>query len=285
MSHPRTYSLPWEDYELIDAGGGKKLERWGKIFTIRPEVQAYFQSVEPFTEWRKKAHWEFIETSGTKGKWKCLQPNAPNKWQIKYSKLVLNLELTNFKHLGIFPEQRTNWDWVMDSLASTDKAINLFAYTGVMSCIARQRGAEITHVDAVKPVISWARENMESSRLLNIKWVHEDALKFAQREEKRGNTYDVIVMDPPAWGIGAKGEKWKLEDKIDSLMSTAAALLSPSGRLVMNTYSPMVSYELLQELAECYFPEMKCELTELFMDSKSEKHVYFGNLMRIYSKS
>jgi 23S rRNA (cytosine1962-C5)-methyltransferase len=281
MSHPRTYTTSWEDYELIDAGGGKKLERWGKIITIRPELQAYFQSVQPFTEWRKKAHWEFVETNGTKGKWKALQPNTPSNWQIKYEKLLFKLELTAFKHVGIFPEQRCNWDWVKDSLQSEEKILNLFAYTGAMSCIARWKGAETTHVDAVKPILSWARENMESSRLLNIRWVHEDALKFAQREEKRGNQYDVIVMDPPAWGIGAKGEKWKLEDNVDQLMSTAAAILSPKGRLVMNTYSPMVTFELLEELAACYFPERNCDLSELYMESTTEKHVYFGNLLRI----
>ena len=278
MEKLRTYSEPWDDYELLDAGGGKKLERWGRIITIRPELQAYFKSVESFNEWRKIAHWEFIESQG---KWKSLIPNSPSKWQLKYNKLVFNLELTKFKHLGLFPEQRTNWDWISKHLTTNDKLLNLFAYTGAMSCISRFQGAETFHIDSVKNVITWARNNMESSKLMNIKWVHEDALKFVEREKKRGHQYDFIVMDPPAWGIGVKGEKWKIEDKIDDLLSLVSEILSPNGKLLLNTYSPQITHQTLIELFSLYFPKKNCELSELYMKSKTDKHLYCGNLLRV----
>ncbi|MFN5844461.1 MAG: class I SAM-dependent methyltransferase, partial [Flavobacteriia bacterium] len=225
MSAERIYSTPWSDYELIDAGGGKKLERWGKIITIRPEVQAYFKSEKTFKEWEQMAHWEFVSKGGQSGVWKALKKDVPRQWSISFEKLHFHLELTKFKHLGLFPEQRTNWDFIKKHIGSDDKFLNLFAYTGAASCVARYTGAETYHVDSVKQLISWARQNMEESRLLNIKWVLEDALKFVVREQKRGNKYKGIIMDPPAWGLGAKGEKWKLEEKIDELLATAASLM------------------------------------------------------------
>jgi 23S rRNA (cytosine1962-C5)-methyltransferase len=191
----RIVSQPWADYELIDAGGGKKLERWGKVITIRPEIQAYFKSEIPFTEWEKMANWEFRAKAGNSGTWKALKPNSPKQWSITYKQLQFQLELTKFKHVGLFPEQRSNWDLIRHRLNSEDKFLNLFAYTGAASCVARYAGAETYHVDSVKQLISWARTNMEESRLLNIKWVLEDALKFANREVKRGNTYKGIIMD------------------------------------------------------------------------------------------
>ncbi|NBP74985.1 MAG: SAM-dependent methyltransferase [Crocinitomicaceae bacterium] len=277
----RTYSKSWEDYELLDAGGGKKLERWGNIITIRPEMQAYFHSGIPYTEWRTLAHWEFVEEKGQKGKWKNLQKDSPKKWSIGYKRLKFNLELTNFKHVGLFPEQQNNWDFISSRLNEGDRFLNLFAYTGAASCIARNTGADTFHVDSSKNALAWAKSNMDESKLLNIRWVHEDALKFIQREVKRGNKFNGIVMDPPAWGIGAKGEKWKLEDKIDELMSAASEVLDEDGFLVMNTYSPMVDVTFITELSEMYFEGMKKEISELYMETKTDKFMYFGNLLRI----
>jgi 23S rRNA (cytosine1962-C5)-methyltransferase len=160
--------------------------------------------------------------------------------------------------------------------------LNLFAYTGAASCIARNTGADTFHVDSSKNALAWAKSNMDESKLLNIRWVHEDALKFIQREAKRGNKFNGIVMDPPAWGIGAKGEKWKLEDKIDELMSAASEVLDKKeGFLVMNTYSPMVDVTFITELSEMYFEGMKKEISELYMETKTDKFMYFGNLLRI----
>lgn len=277
----RIYSKPWSDYELIDAGGGKKLERWGKIITIRPEVQAYFKSEKTFKEWADLAHWEFISKGGQSGSWKALQKESPKEWDIKFKKLKFHLELTKFKHLGIFPEQHANWEFIEDHLSTEDKFLNLFAYTGAASVIARSKGAEVIHVDAVKQLITWARRNMEESGLEDIKWVLEDALKFGQREQKRGNTYKGIIMDPPAWGLGAKGEKWKLEDKLDELLATASAILDKNGFLVLNTYSPTVDFNMIRSLARKHFSKRNCEVKELWMRTTTGKDLYYGNLLRV----
>lgn len=277
---PKIFSEGWFDYELIDAGGNKKLERWGKIITIRPERNAYFHSGLPFSEWTKMAHFEFIEISTTKGKWKQLK-KAPREWNISYEELNFHLSLTSFKHLGLFPEQRANWDFISESLPENGKMLNLFAYTGASSLAAKKVGAEVLHVDAVKQLIDWSKTNQEASGLTDIKWVLEDALKFAQREVKRGKQYNLIQMDPPAFGLGAKGEKWKLEQKIDALISSAADLLAPGGWLILNTYSPKVDLELLEELTQIYFRKKPEIAGGLWMKTRTEKELFYGDLIRI----
>jgi len=280
--NPRVYSKSWNDYELLDAGGGKKLERWGKIITIRPEMQAYFHSGLPFTEWREMAHWEFVEdVKGQTGKWKNLKKDSPKRWVITYKRLKFVLELTKFKHIGLFPEQQSNWEFIDQHLKSEDRFLNLFAYTGAASCVARNIGADTIHVDSSKSVMTWANQNMDESRLLNIRWVHEDALKFIQREEKRGNKFNGIIMDPPAWGIGAKGEKWKLEDKIDELMGAAANVLDQNGFLIMNTYSPTVDVNFISQLSDIYFENREKEIADLYMETKTDKFLYYGNVLRV----
>lgn len=281
MEKEKIYTQQWADYELLDAGGGKKLERWGNIITIRPELQAYFKTEKTFKEWEQIAHWEFVSKGGQKGAWKALKKEVPKQWQITFEKIKFTLELTKFKHLGLFPEQRTNWDFIKRRLTADDKFLNLFAYTGAASCVARYTGAETLHVDSVKQLISWAKSNMEESRLLNIKWVLDDALKFASREQKRGNKYNGIIMDPPAWGLGAKGEQWKLEEKIDDLLATAANLLDEKGFLIMNTYSPTLDLPMIQSLAEMYFPHRNFEVKELWMKTTSGKELYYGNMLRV----
>lgn len=234
----------------------------------------------PFDEWREKADFEFVQGKGQSGKWKKLT-NKSESWQISYKKLRFQLELTKFKHVGIFPEQRVNWDLILDSLESDKRFLNLFAYTGAASCAARYMGAETYHVDSVKQLITWASKNMDLSRIMNIRWVHEDALKFTQRLVKREEKFDFIIMDPPAWGIGAKKEKWKLDDKLDELLSNANQLLAEKGKLIMNTYSPTVEIGLIRELAELYFPNAEVELGELWMKTTTGKELYYGNLLRV----
>ena len=281
MSAAKHFTEPWDDFELIDAGGGKKLERWGEIITIRPEMQAYFHSGIPFDQWKKMAHWEFIEKKANKGVWRPLKKDSPTTWDVKYKRLTFKLELTNNKHLGLFPEQKTNWEFIEDHLSSDEKFLNLFAYTGASSCVARHLGSDTYHLDSVKPIISWAKQNMEKSRIMNVRWVHEDALKFVNREQKRGNTYKAIQMDPPAWGLGAKGEKWKLEDKIDDLLAATSAILDKDGFLILNTYSPSVDHETLNELMSIYFHNRNYSVKSLHMKTTSGKHLYFGELVRV----
>ena len=281
MENIRIYTEGWDDYELIDAGGGKKLERWGSIITIRPEVQAYFKSEISFSEWNQRAHFEFISKSAQAGEWKELKKDAPKFWSISYKSIRFQLELTKFKHLGLFPEQRINWDFISSHLNKDKRFLNLFAYTGAASCVAKNTTAETVHVDSVKQLISWARTNQDLSQLAGIKWVHEDALKFVEREIKRGNKYDGIIMDPPAWGLGAKGEKWKLEDKLESLILGAKSILNKDGFLVLNTYSPTISIKEIQQLASKHFKNSKTEVKELWMKTTTGKELYYGNLLRV----
>lgn len=281
MAAPRTTAPSWPDYQLLDAGGGKKLERWGKIITIRPEVQAYFHSGKPFTEWRAMAHWEFIDVPGKSGRWKALKAEAPAMWQVSFGRLKFNIGTSTFKHVGLFPEQAANWQHIDQHVRAEHKFLNLFAYTGAASCVARLKGADTFHVDASKSILNWGRENMDASRLLNIHWVLEDALKFAEREARRGNKYDYIIMDPPAWGNGPKGEKWKLEDKIDQLFAATAQILNPSGLLTLNTYSPSIEASVLSELAAIYFEGRPVEQSGLFIESQTSKALYCGELLRI----
>jgi len=282
MAKNKQISSPsWVDYELMDAGGGKKLERWGKIITIRPEVNAYFRSGLPFEEWNKIAHLEFIVKKGQQGIWKALKTEAVDTWNINYEKLAFELKQTSYKHLGLFPEQKTNWDFIKKHLIRDRKFLNLFAYSGAASCIARYQGADTYHVDASKTALNTAKRNMDLNKLLNIRWVFEDAAKFLSKEVQRGNQFQGIQMDPPAWGNGAKGEKWKLEDQIDILMSNGSKALSPDGFLIMNTYSPTVNLGLIDDLSDLYFPDRKKEVAELVMTTTTGKILSFGNLLRV----
>ncbi|MEB4592503.1 class I SAM-dependent methyltransferase [Candidatus Thiothrix sp. Deng01] len=276
----RIYSQGWDGYELIDAGGGHKLERWGDVITIRPDVQAYFQPGQPEAEWLARAHWRFLATGNQSGQWQSLREDAPEKWQIRCRHLRFQLELTRFKHLGLFPEQRANWDFITANLPADSRFLNLFAYTGAASCAARSTGAETLHVDSVKQLITWAHANMELSGLTDIQWVREDALKFAEREHKRGKRYDGVIMDPPAWGLGAKGEKWKLENKLEALLAAAQGLLAENGFLILNTYSPAISLPDITHLAHRYFRPEHCEISELWMKTTTGKELYYGNLLR-----
>ncbi|AMK77662.1 MULTISPECIES: class I SAM-dependent methyltransferase [Methylomonas] len=276
----RESAVGWPDYELLDAGDGKKLERWGEVVTIRPEIQAHFKPGWSWSDWQAGADWEFEELSSTQGTWKRLQPQASEHWQISYQQLRFGLKLTKFKHVGLFPEQQANWRFIAEQVKPGDKVLNLFAYTGAASLVARANGAEVVHVDSVKQMLDWANDNQTRSGLSDIKWVLEDALKFARRELKRGNRYDGIIMDPPAWGLGAKGEKWKLENQLADLIETARGLMNPGAFLILNTYSPKVELADLANAAGPYFAKNQIEIKQLWMQSKTGKALFYGNLLR-----
>ncbi len=276
----REFASAWPDYELLDAGDGKKLERWGEVVTIRPEIQAQFKSGWSFANWQDMAHWEFEELSSTQGRWKNIKPQAPEQWTIAYQTLNFGLKLTKFKHVGLFPEQQANWRFIQEHVSEGQKFLNLFAYTGAASLVARANGADVTHVDSVRQMLSWANENRERSSLTDIRWVLEDALKFARRESKRGNRYDGIIMDPPAWGLGAKGEKWKLENHLSDVLETAHGLMNPGAFLILNTYSPQVGLEDLATSARQYFSANRVQIKQLWMQTKTGKALFYGNLAR-----
>lgn len=275
-----------ENYELIDAGGGKKLERWGELITIRPEHQAYFPAGLKPQEWKALAHWEFVSDTpaSLNGKWKALKPPVPKSWIFHSGDIHAQLELTSNKHIGIFPEQHYNWQFIAETLLPQQRFLNLFAYTGIASLVGRTTGAEVTHVDAVRAMLDWARLNMETSGLNDIRWVLEDARKFVNRELKRGNRYDLIQMDPPAWGLGARGEKWRIEDLLPSLIEEAGALLTSKGTLIINTYSPKIELKDLNRILQRLPREFTGEAKELWMESTSGKRLYFGLVARVKRK-
>ena len=228
----------WQDYELLDCGGGEKLERWDKQYLVRPDPQAIWETPRRLPEW-KRANARYLRSQTGGGHWE--KKALPESWQVHYKDLTFQVKPMNFKHTGLFPEQAVNWDFAMDKIRKADRPIrvlNLFAYTGGASLAARAAGAEVTHVDSVKPVVGWARENMEASGLDGVRWIVDDALKFVRREVKRGKTYHGIVLDPPAYGRGADGEKWVLEEHINEMLSLCGELLEPqNGFLVLNLYS------------------------------------------------
>ena len=240
------------DYELIDCGDFEKLERFGKYMTIRPEPQAVWDKSLPEKEWLKRAHVKFIPRSSSSGEWKKFK-DMPDRWNMSYKNLNFRLALTSFKHVGIFPEQAVNWDYIDESISlmktSAPKVLNLFAYTGGASLAAKAAGADITHLDSIKQVVSWARENMELSGLADIRWIVEDALTFVKREVKRGKKYNGIILDPPAYGHGTEGQKWKLEEMINEMMKLVLQLLDEKEHfLILNTYSLGFSSLIIENL-------------------------------------
>lgn len=236
----------WTDYELIDSGAFEKLERFGRYTVARPEPQAIWNKSLPDAEWEQRADAYFRKDKRNeeRGEWIC-KPKMPQQWYINYRNGELNLRmrlgLTSFKHVGIFPEQAENWDFIYEktkAIGPGAKVLNLFAYTGGASLAAKSAGADITHVDSVKPVVSWSRENMEASGLDGIRWIVDDALKFVRREAKRGKKYNGIILDPPAYGRGPEGEKWILQENINELLSLCGQLLENNKSfLVLNLYS------------------------------------------------
>ncbi|MDO7744483.1 MAG: class I SAM-dependent methyltransferase, partial [Pedobacter sp.] len=268
-----------KDYELIDCGDFEKLERFGNLILTRPEPQAVWKKTLSEQEWKKQTHIRFKGRSATSGEWIKSAPQIPDRWNVEYKnddvKINLRLGLTSFKHLGVFPEQAVNWDYISSSVrkfkTKTPKVLNLFAYTGAASLIAKAAGADTTHVDSIKQVVNWANENQELSQLKDVRWVVEDALKFVKRELKRGKKYNGIILDPPAFGHGPNGEKWKLEDHIQEMMMEVVQLLDEEEHfLILNTYSLGFSSVIVENLIKTSFPQVKnLETGELYLQATS----------------
>jgi 23S rRNA (cytosine1962-C5)-methyltransferase len=283
--------LQFTDYELIDSGNFEKLERFGQYVLIRPEPQAIWNRSMSEKEWdgMSSAAFKLEKNDTEKGRW-ILKKGMPEQWRISYSYKKMNfsvrLGLTSFRHIGVFPEQAPNWDYIYDAVTSSKeqhpKVLNLFAYTGAASLAARAAGAEVVHVDSVKPVISWARENMEHSQLTDIRWVVEDALKFVQREVRRGNTYSGIILDPPAYGRGADGEKWILDDNLNEMIMLCSKLLLPKNNfLILNMYSIGFSALVGNNLVNSYFNRgLDNEFGELYLADSFGKKLPLGTFLR-----
>ena len=272
----------WKDYQLIDCGNFEKLERFGKIVMARPEPKAIWDKSLSEEEWNRLMHTRFAPGAGfgkagkeDSGTWKRVK-RMDDQWFINYGgygaencsgirttgdgasesdvqaagpSFRLRLGLTSFKHVGVFPEQAPNWEYIYSHTKAlvekakaegrpTPKVLNLFAYTGAASLAAKAAGADVTHLDSVRQVVTWAKGNMENSGLDNIRWVVEDALKFARREAKRGNVYQGIILDPPAYGHGPDGEKWKLDECLNDMLKCVSTILAPTDSfMVLNLYS------------------------------------------------
>lgn len=218
----------WKDYEVLDTSSGEKLERWGNYTLVRPDPQVIWNSEKKNVGWKKKnGHYHRSKAGG--GEWKFF--GLPEEWTIHYKELTFHLKPFSFKHTGLFPEQATNWDWFSDLIKGAGrpiKVLNLFAYTGGATLAAAAAGASVTHVDASKGMVTWAKENAVSSGLGDkpIRWLVDDCVKFVEREIRRGNKYDAIIMDPPSYGRGPKGELWKIEESIFPFIQLTGEILS-----------------------------------------------------------
>jgi len=244
----------WYDYELIDAGGGERLERWGQVVLRRPDPQIIWPLTEETELWRKVSA-RYHRSSSGGGHWEY-KTKLPERWTIGYRDLKFYIHPTNFKHTGLFPEQAANWSWMMDKIRSAGRPIrvlNLFAYTGGATVAAASAGAEVCHVDAAKGMVQWAKENLALSGLSEkpVRFITDDVIKFVQREQRRGSKYDGIIMDPPSYGRGTGGQVWKLEESLYPLVELCTTILSDQPLFfLINSYTTGISSTVLSNIIE-----------------------------------
>ncbi|SDG22748.1 23S rRNA (cytosine1962-C5)-methyltransferase [Limimonas halophila] len=236
----------WRDYELLDSGGGRKLERYGVVTVIRPEPQAIWRPALDDSAWRAADAW-FEGGEDSTVRWQYARPDVPATWPMTYAGVAFDAGFTAFRHLGVFPEQAVHWDWLAARIAGAGRPVsvlNLFAYTGVASLVAARAGAHVTHLDASKKAITWANANQHRAGLEDapIRWICDDARKFLKREVRRGRQYDVILLDPPKYGRGTKGEVWRLYDDLGELLGLCRDALTPDALgLVATVYAIRLS--------------------------------------------
>ena len=303
----------WKEYELIDTGGLEKLERFGAYTLARPEPQAVWKKSLPEIQWDQLAHARYRRLKGIdpgksetaeKGEW-SRKKTMPDQWFMAYQyndlRLKFRLGLTSFGHIGVFPEQAANWNYIYDLIKQGKKpdlttsggvpepqlitrVLNLFAYTGGASMAAKAAGADVVHVDSVKAVVNWGHEMMEASHLKDIRWVVEDALRFVRREVKRGNRYQGIILDPPAYGRGPDGEKWILQESIDEMIAGCRSLLDPEkGFFVLSLYSMGFSALIPDNLVRGHFgTEPSREIGELYLPDRAGNRLPLGTFLRFH---
>ena len=242
----------WNDYKIIDMCNGEKLEKWGDYYLIRPDPQIIWTTKTRPEEW-KKANARYNRSNTGGGSWENVK-NLPKQWQIKYKDLTFNLKPMSFKHTGLFPEQAYNWDWMIEKIKKSNreiKVLNLFAYTGGATVACLSAGAHVTHVDSSRGMTDWAKENAEASGLRDrpVRFLIDDCLKFVNREIRRGNKYDAIIMDPPSYGRGANGEVWKFEENIEELIKLCSQILSDKPLFfLVNSYTTGISSEVVKNI-------------------------------------
>ncbi len=251
----------WKDYEIIDMADGEKLERWGKYTLIRPDPQIIWKEKSFPQKW-KKANAIYRRSKSGGGAWN-FKDRLPESWQVKYKDLVFNIKLMGFKHTGLFPEQASNWDWMIDKIKKEKrkiKVLNLFAYTGGATVACLSAGASVCHVDSSKGMVAWAKENVISSNLQHepVRYIVDDVIKFVQREIRRGNTYDAIIMDPPSYGRGTSGEVWQFENNISDLVQLCTNVLSDNPLFfLINSYTTGISAEVLSNILKINMKKYK----------------------------
>ena len=244
------YSKDWIDYELLDCSYGERLERWGDIILIRPDPQAIFKTQRKDPRW-KNAHARYVRSKSGGGHWETFK-KVPDVWNIKYRDLTFNLKPMGFKHTGLFPEQAVNWDAMSEIIRSSEKpfkVLNLFAYTGGATLACMNAGAEVTHVDASKGLVAWAKDNAKSSGLAEkpVRWLVDDCKKFVEKEIRRGKKYHGIIMDPPSYGRGPGGEVWKIEDEIFDLVKLCNEILYDDAKFfLINSYTAGLSPAVME---------------------------------------
>ena len=261
----------WNDYKILDMADGQKLERWGDVVLARPDPQIIWKEKTYPEKWKNiNATYHRSKTGG--GAWEY-KKKMPNQWQIKYKELTFNIKPMGFKHTGLFPEQAVNWDWMMDKIRKANrdiKVLNLFAYTGGATVACAAAGASVCHVDSSKGMVAWAKENVESSGLKDrpVRYIIDDVVKFVNREIRRGNKYDAIIMDPPSYGRGANGEVWKFEENIPELVKLCMQVLSDKPVFfLINSYTTGISSTVLENLLKM---NMKQKLGRSFSDKNFE---------------
>ena len=274
-----TSSPDWKDYQLLDSGNGKTLERFGNYLLIRPRPQAIWSTTLPSSEWKKANAVLVEEKQEFGGKWNILNP-MNKSWMMSYKDLKFQLQLSSSRHVGIFPEQATHWDWIRAQIEASKKGfrmLNLFGYSGAATAAGAASGAEVTHVDSSKHAITWANQNIKLSNLQDkpIRWIAEDALKFVKREARRGSTYHGIVMDPPKFGRGSSGEVWDFFKRVPELIEACQSILAKDAKfIVMTAYaitaSAVVTHQAIEQIVG---KKGKLESGELVSVDESAGHV------------